>query len=323
MRQPFRDHLIWLTSVLTLGLAGALVARHFGALNLQPSGWWPWFMYLVLAPCLEEWALRAMLLQELAQWLQRWRPAHAPWLANTLISALFALMHQSVAGPKAWLWFFPSWVLGMTWFKFRSWFICALSHAWFNAALILVSAFVPLHAQATTVNTEKCAMPATLQPAAQATWSGRALRAWVAPQGQLLVLTVSEQTPHRAATCLRSTALLGNASATPPSLRFERALLVLTWHLTTGGQLPRDEVYQFTLDASQPGWPLVRYRHELGSGPTRSGMDARLEQHQASWFQADGLMLHGPLVQQALLPLPQLPHYQAYSPAPLVNKVHR
>lgn len=347
LRLPGPSHSGWFALLLMGGLAGAWIAHTFAGLGLRPQGWWPWLLALVIAPGLEEWALRAVLLPTLADKLARWAPpdqatVHAQWLANGLISALFVLLHQGTAGTMAWLWFFPSWVLGMVWFKFKSWGVCALTHAWFNAALIVVSLGLPALAQAQAHNPPptnapelalpaiECAMPSTPLVSTEHTWSGQTLQATVHAAADRLVLTVLAQAPSGQAsgapqihTCLHNTQLLGAVGAMLPTLRFDQSHLVLTWHAAAVAEHPRAELYQFILDAAQVAWPLVRYRHELGLGRGRSGVDARLDQHEAKWLQADRPPLHGKLLMQPPIALVNLPHYQAFAPQPLVDKVYR
>jgi Type II CAAX prenyl endopeptidase Rce1-like len=319
----------WLLALgaASLGVA-ALSHSHLG-LRLQPQGWLAWVAFLCLGPWVEEWAFRATLLPELTRVLQRWTPRLAPWSANALVSAVFVMLHQGMAGTQAWLWFIPSWVLGMVWFRFRRLSVCVLVHAWFNACLALVSLAGPSDASAqSTAMPCPSAHPPALSVSAR--HEGRHLQALVEEDasGRWVLITRS-QAKHSAQTqCIRQERLLGTAAADPlPSLAFEGGVLTLQWFRPATATLAHSETHRMVLDGTQPQWPLVRYAHEVTGLTERRGVQADLAAHQAQWhrWQAPDTTTH--TVTGALRDLPpptlaSLPHHTAFALRPLVPRMH-
>jgi Type II CAAX prenyl endopeptidase Rce1-like len=312
-------------------------------------GLWAWLGYLLLAPALEEWAMRSVLLQELSAWLHRRLPRQGEYLtdglANGLVSALFAAMHHGVAGSLAWLWFVPSWLLGALWLRFRSLGMCVLAHAWFNAALILVSLVWPGQAQAAikasapkaATLTQDCPLnpPAsTLESeltVATGQWQGQRLEARVYQQGQARVLRVQWHPGGRQASgqlCWLNAVLLGDLDAPLPTLSFQRGLLHLRWDMPRHGLHARRETFEMMFDALRPGWPMVGYAHELASEREVSGVRANLVTHSARWHrraagESAATVRQGALVAVPPRPLAQVPRFTDFALVPVAQRVYR
>jgi Type II CAAX prenyl endopeptidase Rce1-like len=334
--RPWSSSAAWIGLLLVGGLAGAWLAKKYASVSLLPQGLYAWFNVIFLAPLLEEWALRSVLLPSVSSWLDQRVKRHGEFLANALVSTLFVLLHHGVAGSLAWLWFFPSWVLGLVWFRFQSVWACALTHAWFNAALILVSMLATQSAQAQSqvpMLKAACAMNATVLISAQHQVGSKKLQASVLKEAGRLVLEVGEVLPSGVVACMRNSHLLGADATKLPSLSFdENQMLTVRWHLShahTHAHSPVEhERYEMVFDAKQAVWPLVRYRHEQASTNTRSGVDAHLAQFTASWSRLDAnettpRAMTAPLQALPLLSLASVPKYTDYALQPLTNKIHQ
>lgn len=317
--------------MLVAGLLGAWVAQRHASLQLVPQGLQAWAMALLLAPALEEWALRSVALNSLYSFLQTRLGPHARWVANGLVSVVFVLLHLHTAGPMAWLWFFPSWALGMVWFRFRKWWACALTHAWFNAALVMFSLLAAPSAQAQSVEhvpQPACHMSPDALMSAQSDVPGMQLRASVHAEAGRLVLHAKQVLPNGQQVCMHNPHLLGPATGVLPTLAFhEGTLLSVRWQLPLEQTHGRQETYEMVFDAQQSGWPLVRYRHQLATLNTSSGVDADLQQHAATWTRLEPgntqpRALTGPLKALPLQPLAQVPLFVDYAIQPKVRKIH-
>lgn len=314
-----------------VGLVGAWLAQSYASLRLSPQGLYAWFNVIFLAPLLEEWALRSVLLRSLVSLLERHVSRHARWVANGVVSTLFVIVHQSAVGQMAWLWFFPSWVLGMVWFRFESLWACAITHAWFNVALILISILGAQSAQAQTAVptlTSSCTMNSTALLTAESAWADKKLQASVFQEADRWVLHVAEVLSSGDMVCMHNSNLLGKATTTRPVLVFNAGfLLSVWWHLPQEEVHGRQEVFEMVFDAQRNGWPLVRYRHKLVSVNASSGVDADLEQYVASWTQLDPgetrpRLLTGPLQPLPLQPLSQVPFFADYALQPVGKKIY-
>ena len=128
-------------------------------LRLQPNHWtgwssglFAWVWVLALAPVLEETALRPLLQTGLRYQFGRievndrlhssldWR-GH---LANVATALAFVVLHLPANGALAVWWLAPAVAIGEVWRRSASWWLCVLLHAWFNASLLVVTAFSSL-----------------------------------------------------------------------------------------------------------------------------------------------------------------------------------
>ncbi len=346
-----------LIGAASLGVAG-FAHSHLG-LRLQPQSWLPWVAFLCLGPLIEEWALRANLLPELTRALRQraWATGPAQWVSNALVSAVFAALHHGMAGPQAWLWFVPSWVLGMAWFRYRRLLICAGLHIWFNASLALVTFGWPMATQAQSHAThpapEGPMSPLTTPPLsahlvspealpfATTHWQGVQLDAQVLNIEGRMVLQVGRRTQGSPSVDAVATQLLArDALGTLPAMRFEGPLLQVRWHRpgsTEQGKAESnvepheesiEEWHEMSFDSRLTGWPLVAYRHEVLRLGELSGVRASLVEAKATWYrQVQGTpvrdLIQGPLKTQPMVMLADMPDHREFSISPRVPKVHR
>ncbi len=355
-----RADALWLLALCTASLGVAWLAhRHLG-LSLQPQGWVHWVAFLLLGPWVEEWALRAQLLPECTRVLSRWWPRIAPAMANGGVSLIFVALHHGMAGSMAWLWFIPSWVLGMVWFRFQRLSVCALVHTWFNVSLLAITAVGSAHAgeparPSVSLLTRGAAMsdcakshepPGTTARSVvsarlhEPTWHRQA-DVWATddPTGKpgtwALVVRVQPQGATHAVRCWRTSTLLGPPDTSPvPALAFEQGLLVVTWqrHETTGAQAHPGgsavrEMHRMVFDTDQPQAPLVRYQHQVTTLLEVRGVNADLVGHEAEWLRRpahspEGTRVVGRLQPLALVGLQDMPDHTHYSLQPQVNRVH-
>jgi len=352
-----RQDAAWLLLIGAASLGAAGFAHSHLGLRLQAQSWLPWVAFLCLGPLIEEWALRANLLPELARALRQraWATGHAQWVSNAVVSAIFAALHHGMAGPQAWLWFAPSWVLGMAWFRYRRLLICTGLHIWFNASLALVTFGWPMDTQAqshaanadsesplpmpplTTPTSSAQPLPPGALPSATSHWQDVQLSAHIVEIDGRRVLQVGRQTDGTPRVDAVATQLLGrDGPAVLPALRFEGPLLHVRWDSQDGGNpsgpTPHEQAHQqwheLSFDSSLSGWPLVAYRHEVIRQGELSGVTASLVEAKATWFRhpvgaptrqdIQGLLKALPLVQLA-----DMPDHRDYSIVPLVPRVYR
>lgn len=108
--------------------AAYLALQQFG-LGLEIQSIWQATLFFLIAPLVEEWALRAGLQEWLAEHFKR------PHLANLLVALVFAGLHWQNQLNVALLWLIPSLALGELWRQRKSLSQCVAMHAWFNATL--------------------------------------------------------------------------------------------------------------------------------------------------------------------------------------------
>jgi membrane protease YdiL (CAAX protease family) len=122
----------FLLLVLVAPFASLLAVNQLG-LTLGFTSIWQASLFLLIAPFIEEWALRA----GLQAWIEReWGKPH---VANFLVSLLFVGLHWQGQGVQVFLWFIPSFALGELWRRNRSLSQCVVVHIWFNCTLWWVS----------------------------------------------------------------------------------------------------------------------------------------------------------------------------------------
>lgn len=349
---------LMLLGVASLGVAW-LAHRHLG-LSLQPQGWVHWVAFLLLGPWVEEWALRRQLLPECVRWLQpRW-PRHATWIANGLVSLVFVALHHGMAGAMAALWFIPSWVLGMAWFRYQRLSVCALLHTWFNVSLLAVSVVGAAHAGTppsfTPAHLDSGPMPpCTPKPVpppddAQVLVSTRqsgpdgerlafvevspSASPGTAPRWSLVVQVRAGSGPTRQH-CWRNTHLLGTPETAPrPVLQFDQGLLTITWWrpASPDPDTPAHagavrEMHRMVFDTDQAQAPLVHYEHQVTTLREVRGVRADLVRHQAEWLRraahaTDTTRVGGDLQALPLTGLQEMPEHTAFSLQPKVPRVH-
>jgi Type II CAAX prenyl endopeptidase Rce1-like len=347
----------WLLLTGAASLGGAVFAHSHLGLRLPLQSWLSWVACLCLGPLIEEWAFRANLLPELTRALRQraWAKGSAPWVSNAVVSAAFAALHHGMVGPQAWLWFVPSWVLGMAWFRYRRLLICTGLHIWFNASLALVTFGCPMNTLAQAQSHvaqaphEAPMSPLTSQsstvqpvapgafPVATSHWQGVDLDAQVMDIGGRMVLQVGRRAKGTATVEGVATQLLGrDGPGQLPAMRFEGPLLHVRW-VSPGGvdqkgpdshKASPQEWHELTFDSRLDGWPLVAYRHEVISPAEVSGVTASLVDAKATWHRhargkptqqnIQGLLKALPLVKVA-----DMPDHRDYSIVPLVPRVHR
>ena len=313
----------WLMLLGTASLGAAWLAHRQLGLSLQPQGWVHWMAFLLLGPWVEEWALRRQLLPECARWLNTRCPRQAPWVANGVVSLIFVALHHGMAGALAWLWFIPSWVLGMVWFRFQRLSVCALLHTWFNVSLLIVSVMGTAHAStlqpSTTPSTApskvshmsdclegagagpgSAATPTSALVTARLVDAGVDRLAWVQamppssqgqPGGWALVVQAKPLVAGAPARCWHNGALLGTPDTAPlPDIRFEHGLLVLTWWRQGAAEASAadpegsfQEMHRMVFDTDRATSPLVRYEHQVSTVREVRGVHADLVQHKAQW----------------------------------------
>jgi Type II CAAX prenyl endopeptidase Rce1-like len=309
----------WLMLLGSASLGVAWLAhRHLG-LSLQPQGWVHWVAFLLVGPWVEEWALRRQLLPECARWLHHRWPRRAPWVANGLVSLVFVALHHGMAGSMAWLWFIPSWVLGMVWFRFQRLSVCALVHTWFNVSLLVVSSLGVAHAgtlPASSTPSKGAHMPdctqgpeaghASLHTESPALVTVRQADAGMIrlamvqaapptspgePRTWTLVVQTQAESANHPARCWRNTALLGTPDTAPlPTMQFEHGLLSITWRRPgsaqpdgPAGEQAFREMHRMVFDTDRPQAPLVRYEHQVTTLREVRGVRADLVRHTAQW----------------------------------------
>lgn len=114
--------------VLAAPFASFLAVNQLG-LTLSFLSIWQASLFLLIAPVIEEWALRA----GLQDWIEsKWNKPH---LANFLVSFLFVVLHWQGQGFLVLLWFIPSFALGELWRQSKSLSQCVAIHIWFNGSL--------------------------------------------------------------------------------------------------------------------------------------------------------------------------------------------
>lgn len=344
----------WLLLMGAVSLSGAGVAHSHLGLRLQPQSWLLWVAFLCVGPWIEEWALRAHLLPELtrALRLRAWRRAHAQWAANAVVSGVFAALHHGMAGPQAWLWFLPSWVLGVVWFRYRRLLICTGLHIWFNASLALVTFGWPAAAQAQSPGTQATphapmstppapmppeqTVPLDAWPKANTLWQGVELDAKVLRIDGQWVLQVGRLVGHQLVVEGKASRLLDHAGPVNlPALRFEGPLLHVRWREWVrpdqDGSEQDQQWHEMSFDSQQTGWPLVTYRHEVSRQGQVSGVSASLVDASARWYRhaagadhsSDTKDVRGLLQASPLVLLANMPPFRDFSIVPRLPKVHR
>lgn len=337
-----RQDAAWLLLMGTASLGAAGLAHSHLGLRLQPQTWMAWVAFLCLGPFVEEWALRANLLPELHRALRKlaWAAAPAQWVSNAAVSAVFAALHHGMVGPQAWLWFLPSWVLGMVWFRYRRLLICAGLHIWFNASLALVSfgwpmgALAQLHPAPAAFERHMPSLPPPpvsthSLPTATSHWHGAQLHAEVLSIDGQWVLKVSRRSDGpigRDAVAMRL--LGGSAQSVLPDMHFQGPILHLRWSDPSGPHAVGSEWIEMWFDSRLSGWPLVTYQHEVRrpgevSGVVASLVDAKARWHRRTEASQDKQETEGPLKALPLVVLADMPDHRDYSIEPLQPKVHR
>ena len=124
-------------------------AAHAGLglqLHPHPHAQTGWVWVLVLAPVLEETAMRPLLQTGLRHQLERLRAnplgSTQDWrghLANGGTALVFAALHMPANGVLALWWSVPALAIGEVWRRSSNGWACVLLHVWFNASLAAVT----------------------------------------------------------------------------------------------------------------------------------------------------------------------------------------